>query len=254
MRLGLAEGRVRVHEVLSGRTYSDDPVSYNRSWAEKKRRERKDKLKEFRPLPELKPVEIPIISRAEFEEIDPWSGETVFIDFETTGLDENKDRIVEIAIVDESGKVLMNTLVNPQIPIPPKLTKDVHGISDEMVASAPTLKELELELIRIIGEKRMVAYNVKFEMDFMPPQVKIWIGKDECCMKRFSRYFHNFTNRNKRASVRIVRRRLIDAAKFIGHEWQGDPHRALADAIATRAVWNFIDEQEKRTTQQADAS
>lgn len=39
---------------------------------------------------------------------------TIYLDTETTGLDAFfGDEIVEIAIIDEKGKVLLNTLVQP---------------------------------------------------------------------------------------------------------------------------------------------
>ena len=57
-----------------------------------------------------------------------------FLDTETTGLSVTTGaRIVEIAIVDLHGEPLLNTLVNPEEPIP-SAAQQVHGISDEMVA------------------------------------------------------------------------------------------------------------------------
>jgi DNA polymerase III epsilon subunit-like protein len=38
---------------------------------------------------------------------------TVFLDLETTGLDPRTDEIVEIGILDEDGRVLLDTLVRP---------------------------------------------------------------------------------------------------------------------------------------------
>lgn len=38
---------------------------------------------------------------------------TVYIDTETTGLDSYRDEILEIAIVDDNGKSLVNSLVKP---------------------------------------------------------------------------------------------------------------------------------------------
>lgn len=59
-----------------------------------------------------------------------------FVDLETTGLDVNKDRIVQIGIkklIQNEKPIYFLKLVNPTIPIPVEATK-VHGITDEMVA------------------------------------------------------------------------------------------------------------------------
>lgn len=43
----------------------------------------------------------------------------VYLDTETTGLSANAGaRIVEVAIVDQSGRALLNTLVDPRVAIP----------------------------------------------------------------------------------------------------------------------------------------
>jgi hypothetical protein len=47
---------------------------------------------------------------------------TLFLDTETTGLSGERDRIVEIAIIGDDGSVLVDTLVNPRVPIPPEAT------------------------------------------------------------------------------------------------------------------------------------
>ena len=39
--------------------------------------------------------------------------QTLFLDTETTGLNPPKDKLVEVAIVNEAGEVLLDTLVNP---------------------------------------------------------------------------------------------------------------------------------------------
>jgi hypothetical protein len=35
-------------------------------------------------------------------------------------------------------------------------------------------------------------------------------------------------------------KKLTKAAAIAGYVWQGAPHQALADALACRAVWNFM--------------
>ena len=65
----------------------------------------------------------------------------LYLDTETTGLSPSGgDTIVEIAIVNERGAILINTLVNPKRNIPWYASK-VQGISDSMVRSMPTLED-----------------------------------------------------------------------------------------------------------------
>ncbi|MEO0363760.1 MAG: exonuclease domain-containing protein, partial [Pseudomonadota bacterium] len=65
----------------------------------------------------------------------------VVFDTETTGLDPERDEVVQIAGLRVVGGRLrpgesFETLVDPGRPIPPTAT-EVHGVSDEMVAGAP---------------------------------------------------------------------------------------------------------------------
>lgn len=92
----------------------------------------------------------------------------VSIDLETTGLSPLVDRIIEVAaykITPESSSIL-ETLVNPQIPIPAHTT-DIHHITDEMVQGAPLLREVLVELKDFINDLPIVAHNAKFDMGFI---------------------------------------------------------------------------------------
>ena len=86
--------------------------------------------------------------------------ETVFLDLETTGL--GAAFIVELAVIDGSGKPLLDTLVNPLIPIPDEAA-GIHGISDEMVRSAPTFADLLTELTNVLAGRRAIIYNAEFD-------------------------------------------------------------------------------------------
>ena len=65
---------------------------------------------------------------------------TLFLDTETTGLHPPNDKVVEVAIADLGGNVLLNTLVNPEQEI--GFATTIHHITDDMVANAPTLEQL----------------------------------------------------------------------------------------------------------------
>jgi len=156
---------------------------------------------------------------------------TIYLDTETTGLSPAKgDRIVELAIVDDAGMPLLDTLVNPGCPIP-WYARNVHGISDEMVAGAPSLSALLPRIREIAAASRtLVIYNASFDLPFFPPGT--WDGVEvRCAMRRF-------------ADVNGTRWQKLDAAaRQVRHRWTGDKHRALADALAARSVWRWCEQK-----------
>ncbi|PPK66189.1 3'-5' exonuclease [Actinokineospora auranticolor] len=83
--------------------------------------------------------------------------DTVVLDTETTGL-HGDVRIVEIAVLDRHGAVLLDFLVHPGIPIPPDSTA-IHGITDTVVAGAPRFAELLPALTEVLAGRRVIIYK-----------------------------------------------------------------------------------------------
>lgn len=84
-----------------------------------------------------------------------------FIDLETTGVNLSTDRIVEIAIVKvlpDHSRQVKRKLINPQIPIP-KVSSDIHGITDVMVKDAPTFKQAGNEIKQFLENCDLGGYN-----------------------------------------------------------------------------------------------
>ena len=72
----------------------------------------------------------------------------VSIDIETTGLDENREAIIEIAAVKFNGRRVedeFSTLINPGKAIPEFIT-GLTGIDNAMVRQAPRLIDIKQEL------------------------------------------------------------------------------------------------------------
>lgn len=88
--------------------------------------------------------------------------DTVILDTETTGL-HDEARIVDIAVTTARGDVLLDTLVNPGEPIPAEATA-IHGITDAMVADAPTFGEVLPRLTTVVSSKRLLIYNDVFDV------------------------------------------------------------------------------------------
>ncbi|GAA2524022.1 3'-5' exonuclease [Streptomyces longisporus] len=91
-------------------------------------------------------------------------GVAVVLDTETHAL---WGRVMEVAVVDAAtGEVLLKSLVNPQTPV----TEDafeVHGISDAMVAGAPTWDEVLPQLLRVTAGRKILAYNAEYDKTVM---------------------------------------------------------------------------------------
>lgn len=93
----------------------------------------------------------------------------IVLDTETTGLDYTKERMVEFAAVRlENGKVKdeFQTLINPQQHIR-KSSIAIHGITQEMVADAPTEEEIMPKILEFIGDYPIVAHNAIFDYMFL---------------------------------------------------------------------------------------
>jgi DNA polymerase III epsilon subunit-like protein len=85
----------------------------------------------------------------------------VVLDTETTGLHDGA-RIVEIAVLSVDGTVLLDSLVNPGVPIPAEATA-VHGITDDMVSAAPTFSDLLVPLTGALLNRKVIVYNRDFD-------------------------------------------------------------------------------------------
>ena len=159
---------------------------------------------------------------------------TFFLDTETTGLHPPHDKLVELAIINEAGDVVLDTLVNPERPI--GYATQIHGISDEMVASAPTMENLWPQIHNIVTGNHIVIYNAQFDTRFFPDQLNC-AAKISCAMLRFAPIYgeiHPFYGD-------YAWQKLTTAAACINYEWVGNAHRALADTLATRALWVWME-------------
>ena len=100
----------------------------------------------------------------------------VVFDTETTGLLPHKDEIVQIGAVRMlRGRIIegevLNTLVDPGMPIPPASTR-VHGVSDAMVQDAPDIRDAGRSFHHFARDAVIVAHNAPFDMAFLRRHAK----------------------------------------------------------------------------------
>ncbi len=83
----------------------------------------------------------------------------IYYDTETTGTSPATDRIIEIAAYDPTLQKTFSKLVNPGMPIPEGATA-IHGITDAMVAEAPSYAVVGQEFIDFCsGDVVLIAHN-----------------------------------------------------------------------------------------------
>ena len=85
------------------------------------------------------------------------------VDLEATGVWPGHDRIVQIAtasIFPDGSVSTWSSLVNPEQPMPPAALA-IHGITDAMVASAPTFAQLAPTIEPLLSDCDLTGYNVE---------------------------------------------------------------------------------------------
>jgi DNA polymerase-3 subunit epsilon len=100
--------------------------------------------------------------------------EFAIVDLETSGLEPNNSRVIEIAIllVNSSGEIEEEyaTLINPgNGQVGPTF---IHHITEEAVLSAPTFKEVTGDILKRFENRIIVAHHAAFEDKFLAAEFK----------------------------------------------------------------------------------
>ncbi len=150
----------------------------------------------------------------------------LLIDLETTGLPSPGVAIVEVAVMDHEGNILLNTFINPECPIPFDASR-INGIYESDVEGAPTFGEVYPQLAILLAERDMVAYNHEFEMSIFKAvckRVKLsnfpttnW----HCAMRAYSNY------RQRQRYFKLTQACDDEGIKI------ANAHRALGDCMMT---------------------
>ena len=91
----------------------------------------------------------------------------VAVDTETTGLDFDLCNIIEIGAVKvDNGEIIdsFQTLIKIDERLSPFIVY-LTGITDEMLAGAPTLNEVVSDFDAFVGDSILLAHNASFDMN-----------------------------------------------------------------------------------------
>ena len=156
------------------------------------------------------------------------------VDVETTGGVPGPSRLTEIAMIRHNGQEVVDTfhsLLNPSCPIPPFISR-LTGISDEMVADAPTFDQIAQHVLNFSEGTIFVAHNVSFDFGFLQKELK-WSGHEylrrTLCTVRLSRKI--FPGLTSYSLGKLCTSLSIPVA---------NRHRALGDASATALLFEML--------------
>lgn len=134
---------------------------------------------------------------------------------------------MQIAVIGVDGSTLLDTLVKPGAPIPWDATR-IHGITDDLVAGAPTFGQVHQQLMELLRGKRVVIYNADYDTRMIYQSGKLYaylpvILADswECAMEKYAAYIDEWNEYHG------------------NYRWQrlpGGDHSARGDALATLAI------------------
>jgi len=166
----------------------------------------------------------------------------VVFDFETTGLDPNVAKPIEIAALKFEGTKLVgkfHILIDPEEPLDPVVT-DINGITDKMLRGQPSVKEGLTQFLEFAKRSILIGHNVE--------------GLDKPMLERLIKELNlpytpykegRQLNDTKLMAKSLIRRQEVgrynlgNLARIARSPILPD-HRAITDTIATATAYWFL--------------
>ena len=159
----------------------------------------------------------------------------VIVDIETTGLEPEKSRIIEIGALKTDGPKetdVYTTLIDPGCDIPENIVA-ITGITGEMLRGKPDIKKALSGFLDFISGKVLVAHNTEFDIPFIQhhaeKHLKRKMDNKTVCTLKLSRIL----------LPQLKNHKLHTVAEHLGVPVH-DRHRAMGDVETTFHVWNKL--------------
>lgn len=159
----------------------------------------------------------------------------VAIDIETTGLDRSA-RIIELGAVRmrHGRKVAsFSQLVNPQIPIPAKVTQ-ITGITDRDVKGKPTIDKALPKFYAFCGRDTWIGHNIRrFDLPVIAREAeRVGVGMPDVS-------FYDTMELSQALLPQLDHHRVVDLIRYFGIA-KTERHRAADDAAQTAQIFECL--------------
>jgi DNA polymerase-3 subunit epsilon len=173
----------------------------------------------------------------------------ICLDCETTGLDPQQDRIIEVAVMcfDENQVYAqMESLIDPGCPIP-ETSIAIHHITPDMVQGKPKIAQVLPEILQLVGQHIIVGHGVGFDIDILAIAAE---REGIPCKIRENLYLD--TLRMARLYGESPINSLEHLRKHFNIPLEG-AHRAMSDVIVNKEVFKCLAKRFKTTEQLFEA-
>jgi len=149
-----------------------------------------------------------------------------------------KPELIDIALADENGKLVYQTLIQPNN-CNLSDEKKRKGYTEDALSRAPKLEEVLPTIYAIIETKLLVFWNEEYDLSIFP-QLAEKAYATVCAMKRYSAAYgvrNPYFGNNTYVSLSKAAERIGNP----GHKLVA--HTAASDAIATAEIWKWMEDQ-----------
>jgi DNA polymerase-3 subunit epsilon len=173
----------------------------------------------------------------------------VCIDCETTGLDPQKDQVIEVAVAKFSIDTVLEefeSLIDPGCPIP-ETSIAIHHITPDMVAGKPSITTVLPHILPIIGKQIIIGHGIAFDIEL------IAIAADKAGIP------HTLRSNLSLDTLRMARlygESPVNSLERLRSHFNIEPegaHRAMSDVLVNMEVFKRLSQRFKTTEQIFDA-
>lgn len=167
----------------------------------------------------------------------------VMIDIEMTGLDKEKDSIIELAglrVEEDAITATFSSLIKPEEYVLREDITRLTGITEEMLSSAPRFSERKKEISSFIGNLPIVGHNVPLDIQFLNKAM------EENGYPAFHNDYVDTLPLSQKLFPEFIHHRLTDMALYYDIRTDG-AHRALQDCYITKSCFDHMRETMKRS-------
>lgn len=169
----------------------------------------------------------------------------VCLDCESTGLDPQKDRIIEIAVARFTFDQILQkfeSLIDPECEIP-QMSQEIHKISSEMLKGKPKVADILPHVLKILDNHILVGHGIGFDISLIAAEGK---------RSQTPNHIEGQRSIDTLRLARLYGESPINSLEKLRQHFNIEPegaHRAMSDVIVNIEVFKYLTKTFQMTEQ-----